>query len=307
MREERVLKFDDQTNIVTYIWHSGDLEDDAKGVVQIAHGMAEHILRYENLANYLVSQGFIVIGHDHYAHGKSCPFETEIGVVTDYDFMDAIIKGMKLVRDEYEDVFLGKCSCLFAHSMGAMASERYIELYPDDFSHVVLCGADIGRAKYRFGKMAAKTIMGKKKTPVYSELLNKSSSTAFNKKFKKDHPTFGWLSSNIENVTAYDQDPLCGASFPANYYYSLSNLLLEAKKHKNLVDINFETKICLISGTLDPVSAFTNSTSKLAKMYRKLGLNVTVLFYENARHEVHNEIPVIKNKLYADLVKFYSE
>lgn len=307
MREKRILKFDDKTNIVAYLWQSDNHQEKINGVIQIAHGMAEHILRYDDLANFLVSKGFIVIGHDHYAHGLSSLTLEEIGVVTDYDFMDAIIKGMKLVRDEFEDLFEGHRCCLFAHSMGAMASERYLELYPDDFSHVVLSGADFGRTKYRFAKLVTKMIMGRKKTPVYSKLLDNSATMAFNKKFKKDHPTYGWLSSNMDNVLLYEDDPMCGMSFPANYYYSLSKLLLEARKHNNLSNINSKTKICLISGTLDPVSAFTNSTSKLAKMYQKMGLKTMVKLYKNARHEVHNEIQPLKDELYKDLVKFYCE
>src|SRR5699024_12848886 len=41
----------------------------AKAVIQIAHGMAEHILRYEQFAEYLTTQGYIVYGHDHRGHG----------------------------------------------------------------------------------------------------------------------------------------------------------------------------------------------------------------------------------------------
>ncbi len=40
-------------------------------VVQIIHGMAEHIERYEPFARYLAERGFLVCGHDHIGHGRS--------------------------------------------------------------------------------------------------------------------------------------------------------------------------------------------------------------------------------------------
>ena len=39
------------------------------GVVQISHGMAEHIGRYEHFINYLNEEGFHVIIHNHRGHG----------------------------------------------------------------------------------------------------------------------------------------------------------------------------------------------------------------------------------------------
>ena len=42
-----------------------------KGIFQIAHGMIEHIGRYEALMTYLAENGFIVCGHDHLGHGPT--------------------------------------------------------------------------------------------------------------------------------------------------------------------------------------------------------------------------------------------
>ena len=40
-------------------------------VLQIAHGLAEYILRYEPFARYLTERGFAVVGNDHLGHGQS--------------------------------------------------------------------------------------------------------------------------------------------------------------------------------------------------------------------------------------------
>ena len=42
-----------------YVWD--DVRSDAKGVIQLVHGMAEHGERYEDFAKYLCKKGFAVL------------------------------------------------------------------------------------------------------------------------------------------------------------------------------------------------------------------------------------------------------
>ena len=50
MRERFEIKFDDFTNLVVYKWHNPEIKK--IGCVQIAHGINEHVLRYEKLIEY---------------------------------------------------------------------------------------------------------------------------------------------------------------------------------------------------------------------------------------------------------------
>lgn len=304
MREQRIFKFDNKTSIVSYIWKEEGMK--VRGCLEIFHGMAENILRFDEMANYFVKEGFIVIGHDHYAHGDSAESIEKIGECTDYDFMDAVIKAMKLVRDEYDEYFKDTKRCLFAHSMGSMAAQRYIQKYPNDFDYVVLSGTDIGGGKYKFGKPLLKlfTKDGKIK---YSNFVLNMSTTGFNKKFKKDHPKYGWLSRNSHNIKAFEESPYCGKDFPTNYFYSMAKIMCENVKPENLKRINPKVKIFIYSGKEDPVSNYGKSILKLEKLYKKYGLNVTSKVIPNARHEVHNENEEIKLELFKTIVDFYSK
>lgn len=304
MREQRIFKFDNKTSIVSYIWKEEGMK--VRGCLEIFHGMAENILRFDEMANYFVKEGFIVIGHDHYAHGDSAESIEKIGECTDYDFMDAVIKAMKLVRDEYDEYFKDTKRCLFAHSMGSMAAQRYIQKYPNDFDYVVLSGTDIGGGKYKFGKPLLKlfTKDGKIK---YSNFVLNMSTTGFNKKFKKDHPKYGWLSRNPNNIKAFEESPYCGKDFPTNYFYSMAKMMCENVKPENLKRINPKVKIFIYSGKEDPVSNYGKSILKLEKLYKKYGLNVTSKVIPNARHEVHNENEEIKLELFKTIVDFYSK
>lgn len=304
MREQRIFKFDNKTSIVSYIWKEEGMK--VRGCLEIFHGMAENILRFDEMANYFVKEGFIVIGHDHYAHGDSAESIEKIGECTDYDFMDAVIKAMKLVRDEYDEYFKDTKRCLFAHSMGSMAAQRYIQKYPNDFDYVVLSGTDIGGGKYKFGKPLLKlfTKDGKIK---YSNFVLNMSTTGFNKKFKKGHPKYGWLSRNPHNIKAFEESPYCGKDFPTNYFYSMAKMMCENVKPENLKRINPKVKIFIYSGKEDPVSNYGKSILKLEKLYKKYGLNVTSKVIPNARHEVHNENEEIKLELFKTIVDFYSK
>ena len=50
-----------------------------RGVVLIAHGMGEHIGRYADTIEVLVSAGFTVYGNDHRGHGRTAPSATYFG------------------------------------------------------------------------------------------------------------------------------------------------------------------------------------------------------------------------------------
>ena len=101
-------------------------------VVQIVHGMAEYMPRYNEFASFLSKNGYIVIGCDLYAHGRSAIEVEQIGEVTRYDFMMAIIQSVKKVYDEMVCRFHDMPHYLFAHSMGTFVGRIYIQKYDKD-------------------------------------------------------------------------------------------------------------------------------------------------------------------------------
>lgn len=301
MKIKKIIPYED-TNIVSYIWKNDNVE--WIGTIQIFHGMAEHILRYDEFAEKLAENGFVVIGHDHYAHGNSTE-KNKIGVIENGDFMTKIIETAHEVHNVYSEYFT-KNNYLFSHSMGSMAAQRYIQLYPNEFSKVILCGTDIGNIKYKMSIILTNSIIKKYGPISYTKIVKKFSMDAFNKKFKKEHPTLGWLSVNKENIKNYENDSLCGAEFPTNYYNSISKLLVDAAKPINIEKINKRTKILLIAGKGDPVTNFTKSTKKLCSLYKKHNLDANMITYENARHELLNEKDEVKSKVINDIISFYN-
>lgn len=72
-KEEHIFKSTSGVcDIHTVIWYPDkEKYENPLGVVQIAHGMIDHIERFEGLALYLTERGFVVAGNDHLGHGDS--------------------------------------------------------------------------------------------------------------------------------------------------------------------------------------------------------------------------------------------
>jgi len=66
----------DGTSLATFSWEE---VAEPRGIVQIAHGIAEHALRYDRLAKSLTAAGYRVHANDHRGHGRSVTSAAGLG------------------------------------------------------------------------------------------------------------------------------------------------------------------------------------------------------------------------------------
>ena len=64
------------------------------GVVQLCHGIAEHISRYDDFAQYLASNGFVVAGNDHLGHGLSVSKPEDLGYFGEHGGWELVVGDM---------------------------------------------------------------------------------------------------------------------------------------------------------------------------------------------------------------------
>lgn len=81
--------------IRTLIWKDDELTP--RGVFQIAHGMAEHIGRYDEFAKFIASNGFVVCGNDHLGHGKSVNDVSELGFIAEKNGDKRLVDDMHIL------------------------------------------------------------------------------------------------------------------------------------------------------------------------------------------------------------------
>lgn len=286
MKFEKFESFD-KTVLQTYVW---DEVEEPKGVVQIVHGMAEHGRRYDHFAQFMNKNGYIVIADDHRAHGET-ETDEERGHHEGDIFGDTVkdeIEITKYLTEKYKlpVVYLG-------HSYGSFMGQRYIQLNSQNIAGCLLSGtARMNGLLSNVGVVLSKICCAFAGEKSMGKFMDKASFGAFNVKFKKDDPKFGWLSRDKEQVRKYVEDPQCGHLMSNNFFRSLTtNMAKVVYKKSNLEQIRKDLPIAIFCGKCDPVNGGKGKDAeKLFGLYKKIGLkNVSFRLFDNARHEIMNE------------------
>lgn len=293
----------DSTRINAYRWENEEKEA-IQGIVQISHGMAEHILRYEDFCTFLNKHGFIVYGNDHRGHGGTIQAPDDKGFFAERDGFEKVVSDMKqltsIIEEEHPDIPI----FLFGHSMGSFLARRYIQLFGSEIEGVILSGT--GGRKGTLGKagiLLAKWERKRKGPRTPSPLLNKLTFGNFNKSFTPARTEFDFLSGNPEVVDTYINDPKCGFICTTGFYIDLLEGIEKIHKADELEKTPKSLPIFLISGDKDPVGANGIDVEAVYDMYVQHGYeSVSFKLYENGRHELLNEIN--KEEVYEDILRW---
>ena len=111
-----------------------------RGVVQILHGVAEHIERYDELACYLNNHGYAVVGNDHLGHGKSVSSDTDYGYFADKDGWTHVCNDVRTLQIMTARRFPNVPYFLLGHSMGSFLARTYLIRFPGTVHGAILCG-----------------------------------------------------------------------------------------------------------------------------------------------------------------------
>ena len=243
-----------------------------RGVVQIAHGMGEHVGRYHETIDALTLAGLIVYGNDHRGHGRTAPSPNSLGDFGAGGF-DLLVEDMlqlsRIARQAYpETPFL-----LLGHSMGSFAAQQFVLDHSRDIDGLVLSGSGVldGLARLAGSALAI------------GDLLNFD--------FDPARTPFDWLSRDDAVVDAFLDDPLCFAELkPAAF----ASFLAAASRLSDLVALGRIRRglpVYLFSGSEDPVGQHLEGVQALIERYREAGLDdISHDFYAGGRHEMLNEI-----------------
>lgn len=253
--------------LATYSW------DDAvppRGVVQIAHGLAEHAGRYDRLAGELNAAGYLVRATDHRGHGRSITGTPGDFGAAGFDGLiaDVAAYGAHL-RAEHASLPL----FLIAHSMGSFAAQAVLLEHSAQYAGVVLSGST-----------ALDVLAGAMAEPEGPAGLE-----AFNVGF--EHRTgYEWLSRDEAEVDLYVADPLCGFDLPEETVPSLFAPGARLADPEALAGIRKDLRLLIVSGSADPLAGGGSLVELLGERYANAGItDVTVTVYDDARHEIFNE------------------
>ena len=259
---------------------------------QIAHGIAEHIRRYDDFAAFLASNNIAVFGNDHLGHGESFEKPEDRGFFAESDGWDIVCRDLHelhgIIAKEYPDTK----HVLFGHSMGSFLARTYAIKYPGDHDGYIFCGTGNNpRLVLMGGRMLANREIKKNGARYVSESLYKLAMGSYDKYYDDTElglPT--WLSADSENRKKYEADPLCGFIPSCSLLRDMMDGLLIISDKKNLAKMKKDTPVFLIAGSGDPVGNMGKAIPQVAAMLKAAGVvNVSEKLYQGSRHEILNE------------------
>lgn len=285
---EKIASTDSKNNLNVIIWET---EKEPIGVLQIVHGMAEYIDRYDNFAKYMTEHGFNVIGHDHLGHGHSVSDERDYGFFAEENGDKIIIEDMHSVTQYAREKWEELPNFILGHSMGSFCLRQYLTKYSNDVFGAIIMGTGwIPSAAALLGKTIATNTCKSKGSHTVNPLLIKLTLEPYNKPFAPARTNCDWLSRDEKQVDLYVNDKLCGFYFTAGAYKDFFTVLEKIAKNRQLIGMRKSLPILITSGSVDPVGG-KKACEKLNTQYKRCGINdVTLKLWENDRHEILNEL-----------------
>lgn len=271
-----------------------------KAVVQIIHGIAEYVQRYDHFARYLSGLGYLVVAEDHMGHGKSICEDVPQGYVAGgWDGMvEDCYSLLKAVRAEFPDVPY----ILFGHSMGSFLARSILIKHPDSgIAAAVICGsAWMPGAVLQGGKLLSSLLMRGESAKKPSELLQGVMFSGYDKRIEKKRTPCDWLTRDDSIVDAYMSDPLCGFAPTPALANAMMNGLIYIQKADNLKKMDKDLPVYFIAGAEDPVGGYGEGVRKASEMFIRSGMKkVSLRLYPGCRHEILNELN--RDEVYTDV------
>lgn len=278
-----------------------------KGVVQIAHGVGEHAGRYKSIAKVLRKSGYDVYANDHRIHGKSAKNQDYLGFYDGQDYFSDAVNDMRAFTEIIKKEHPNEKIILLGHSMGSLLSREYVTIYGEDLEALILSGtANFMKGLGNFGLFSAKVMSKLNGKHRSNELLKNLFFTHFNKKFKPNRTKVDWISSDEKQVDLFEADPLRIEDFSLSVYL---DILKGSKKINDISTFEKTPKhlpILIFSGDKDPVGEMGKGVKKVARKYKKAGLqDVTLKLYKDGRHEMLNEVN--KKEVQQDVLNWLNE
>ena len=274
---ETTLTASDGLSIFLRVWKPED--EEPRAVLILVHGLAEHAGRYQNVVDVFLKQGYAIYGHDHRGFGRSGgrrgDFERFEQVLADLDQV------VELARTQFPDLPLG----LYAHSMGGTIGVQYLSHYPGSFQSAILSAPGFGAGPDQNQFLLATARVLAKIAPTLS--INRGSSGEYK------------LSHDPAQATAWDADPDVHSYATPRFAMRYLEAASEAKSQLGQLSL----PLLVVMGEED----VTIDRDDIREAVADAGDNLTFITYPGAYHEIHNELPEIREKMLLTAVTWMVE
>ena len=300
-QEFSFLSADGKTSIHAAVWIPAV---PVRAIVEVSHGVSEHILRYESLAAYLTERGFAVIGHDHLGHGSSVIPGAPRLYLGPPGSWETATRDLDTCRRLARKRFGRLPLFLLGHSMGSFLARTYLIRYPGTVDGAILGGTgQMSPAVLAVGSALARAECRRLGETQISPLVERLAFGPYNKPFSPARTPYDWLSLDPSNVDAYLADPLCGGIPTVGLFRELLYGLRLIRDPQALRNMNLATPVLFLSGAMDPVGGCGRGVQAAFRSFRRAGVrDVSLRLYPQLRHEILNEAS--REDVYQDLCQW---
>ena len=265
------------------------VQRDIIAVLQISHGMCEHIERYKDFAQYLCSKGFVVCGNDHLGHKNSVTSDEQLGFFAENDGHNHLVNDIHKLTVLVKSQYPGTPYFLLGHSMGSFVARCCLASFGGEYDGAILSGTGgknpLAPAGKKLAELLCKTQGAKKRSKLLDTLVFGSYNSRFKSRTGKE-----WLTRNTAVVDAYLADKNCMFLFTNSAMKDSIMLTMLANTPEYAQKLPRNLPIYLFSGTDDPVGDYGKGVQDVYDMIKKAGVfDVTLKLYKGGRHEMLNE------------------
>ncbi len=277
-------------------------EGQPKAILQITHGMVEFIERYDDFAQWLTQQGFLVTGHDHLGHGGSIRTKVDYGYFADQDANGTVLADVHRLTQITKESYPGLPYFLLGHSMGSFYARQYICQYGEELDGAIIMGTGCQpRMLVRAGKLLTTLVAAVKGWHHRSKLVTNVAFGGYNKRFEPVRTPKDWLTRDEAIVDAYIADERSSFIFTLNAYHAMFAGIDRLYDKNLLTRMPKDLPVFFVAGEEDPVGDFGKGVCRVAQMCRDAGVKKADLkLYPQDRHEILNELD--RQAVYEDLL-----
>ena len=276
-----------------------------RGIFQVAHGMTEHLGRYERFMERLAEEGYLACGYDHIGHGNTATSEEELGYFAKKNGWRLLCRDIatfaEAIRNEY-----GKNLpyILMGHSMGSFIARLAARHYcrPDALIVMGTAGPNPASGMGIALSSALCALSGERKRAGFLRSLAFGS---YNKRFADENDSKSWLTKDEEIRRIYKEDAFCNFYFTNSGMRDLMTLLHKSNSTDWFTKIDKSLPILLVSGADDPVGGFGKGVKAVYNKLKSAGANVTLKLYKECRHEILND--TCRDEVITDILVFIKD
>ena len=271
-----------------------------KFILQIVHGMAEHVDRYEAFAEYMTAKGIMVTAEDHLGHGKSIT-DKGPGFFCKQDPATVVVRDVHRLKKMNQEAYPGVPYFILGHSMGSYILRNYLCRYGKGIEGAIIMGTGMEPKIRVLGLkaiIAVASLFGQYSKPC--KIADNAATGAYLKRIKNPRTPVDWLTRDEAIVDKYIADPLCGFTFTGNGFKTLAETIWRLYKDSYISKMPVTLRVLIVSGSEDPVGNYGDGPKKVYDSFIAQGMQrVSFKLYEGDRHEILNELD--KETVYADI------